>query len=649
MGKIVEFIKKNKVVIVAILITWCIEIFLCNAGFFRTLFSSHKNLKPDYEVDGSMIYVTNIDTEVTSINFKYSKPLTDKVTYEMSYLPEGTSKEIVIKPKIILPEDEQYINFNTGDKCKGIIINRLTETDLSLDSVILNHPNMNISLVRMLIIFIIICFVSKLRSGSFFDEQYDRTSKVDNVIFLINLTTMLAFVVLYMICQFSLESFFLKPEEVDGADCVLQQAEAILNGKIELLEEPSEELKAMNNPYDSEKRDNEDVPYLYDVTYYDGHYYSYFGIAPVLTLVLPFRIITGKYMPTAIFNLVFMLVAVYALYGLYKKLVNRYIEKIALYNFYLGFYAILFASNIFTLFRGMKYDIVITSGIAFLLISLNLSLSIYNNPKFKILKLIMLGITTALIVLSKPNLVVYYLLILFIVLCTMKEKTAKEKIKDLSFVAVPLGILAIFQMILNYVRFDNIFEFGAQYQLSGLNVTKSMGFSLGKAYAIIAEYLFRIPTINPLVFPFVLPNNNTAFTAINEVCYENKLIGLISIPILWAYILTRNVKKDKELKWFINICLIVSILGMLVAGCTGGICEAYSIDFKLILSIGAVILLLKWLEDRPGEDKNKIFLSLCIATILLMIPLSLSTESSYLNNFASDISVFWKNIFEFWA
>lgn len=648
MEKIVEFIRKNKIILVSILITLFVEIFLCNYGFFRTLFSGNRNLKPKFEVDGSLIYVTDIDVKVTSINFKYKEPLIDKVTYNLEYFPEGTSKALQIRPKIILPQNEQYINFNTGVNCKGIMIDRLTETDLQIEEIILNHPNINISLIRMFLVFIVVIFILEVRSGKFFDKEYDRNSKEMNIVFLINLTTMLVFTILYMVCQFNLESYILKPEEIDPTDSILAQTEAIVNGQIELLEEPSEELKAMDNPYDSEKRDNEGVPYLYDVAYYDGHYYNYFGIAPILTLILPFRLITGNYLPTCIFNILYIVIAVFALYGLYKKLVDKYIKKISLYNFYLGFYAILFASNIFTLFRGMKYDIVIASGIGFLLIALNLSLSIYKNPKFKILKLILLGITTALVVLSKPNLIVYYLLILFFVLCTMKDKTIKEKIKDLSFVAVPLGVLAIFQMWLNYVRFDSILEFGAQYQLSGLNVTTSMGFSINKAYAVIMEYLFRIPTINPLNFPFIFANHDTAFTAINEVCYENRLVGLAIIPILWAYLLNRDVKKEKGLKYFINVCLITSVLGMLVAGCTGGICEAYAIDFKLILSIGAVILLLKWLEDRR-EDKNKIFLILCITTILLMLPLSLTTESSFLSNFASNVSVALKNIFEFWS
>lgn len=640
---------KKKLIIIAVLVTLFLEIFIFNYGFFRTLLFSKRDIKPKFEVQDTLIVIPDIDVKVTSINFEYEKPLTDKVTYMMSYFDEGSSRQIEINPKIILAEDKQYINLSTHIKCKSIMIDRLTETDLGIKSITLNHPNMKISIIRMMAVFLAICFIEKLIKGDFFERQYSKDSKAINGVFLINLSTVVIFILLYTICQFDPESFFIKPDEVERGDSIVLQAEAIMNGQIKLLEEPSDELKSMKNPYDDVTRDNEGVPYLYDVAYYDGSYYNYFGIAPVLTSILPFRIITGMYTHTWIFNMIYMIITVYALYGVYKKFVDRYIEKISLANFYLGFYAILFASNIFTLLRGMKYDIVITSGIAFLLISLNLALSIYKNPKFKILKLILLGITTALVVLSKPNLIVYYLLILFFVLCSMKELSTKEKIIDGIFICIPLGILAIFQMTLNYVRFDSIFEFGAQYQLSGLNVTTTMGVTLGKIYAVVMEYLFRFPTVNPLKFPFVFPNTDTSFTAINEVCYENKLIGLMAVPLFWAYFLKGVVKNDKELKWLINVILIVSILGMIAAGCTGGICEAYSIDFKLILSIGAVMVLLKWIESREDESRNKIFLGICMATILLMIPLSLSTENGFLSNFGSDTSVYFKNIFEFWS
>ena len=109
---------------------------------------------------------------------------------------------------------------------------------------------------------------------------------------------------------------------------------------------------------------------------------------------------------TIIPNRIYITISLFALYSLYKKLIDKYIKNISLFNFYLGFYTIIFASNIFTLLRGLKYDIVTTSAISFLLLSLNLAISIKNNNKHKYLKLILLGITTSLIVLSKPNFII---------------------------------------------------------------------------------------------------------------------------------------------------------------------------------------------------------------------------------------------------
>ena len=88
----------------------------------------------------------------------------------------------------------------------------------------------------------------------------------------------------------------------------------------------------------------------------------------------------------------------------------------------------------------------------------------------------------------------------------MKNLKLKNKIMDGLFVLVPLGIFAVFQMILNYLRFDNIFEFGAKYQLTSFNMISCMQITFGKVFAGIMEYLFRTPNINPLNFPFVFIN-----------------------------------------------------------------------------------------------------------------------------------------------
>lgn len=645
--------KKYKIVLISILIALCIEIFICNYGFFRTLMIGDLNIEPEYTVEDNVVIIPKIDSRVTSINFEYKKSLIDKVTYLPYYTYAGSSGQIEMNPKIILKNDKQYINFDTHTICKSITVERITESDLELTKIVLNHPNININLIRILLVFIVTAFIIKSKQEGVLGKKYDSNSKSIDKVFLLNLSVFCSMIAVYTICQFGVNDLFIKPEDIDKSNSIFMQTEAIVHGQIKLLEEPSEELKNMDNPYDYIKRDDEGIPYLYDVAYYNGNYYNYFGIAPVLTSILPFRLMTAGYLQCYIFNMLYLCIAIFALYFLYRKLIKRYVENISLCNFYFGFFAILFASNILTLLRGAKYDIVVSSGIAFILVSLNLAISIYESKKFKIPKLILLGITTAFIVLSKPNLIIYYLIILFFVLCSMKNLSKKEKLIDAIFIVVPLGAFAIFQMILNYVRFDNIFDFGAMYQLTGLNLASCMLVTFGKIYAGFAEYLFRLPTINPLKFPFVFANVDTSLVAINEMCYENRLVGLVALPILWVYLFKGHFVKEtenKEFKWFINLVIIISVFAIIINTCFGGICETYSLDFKLLLSIGAVMLLLKWSErDENNNIKNKISMSLFIATIVIMLPISLTTECVFLSNFGSDISVFWKNLFEFWT
>ena len=646
-----SFVSKYKVTFISIIIAILIEIFVCNYGFFRTLIVGNINLKKDYTIEENTIKLSDIGTRVTGIYIEYEKSLTDKVTYNVVYTTETDSKIIELNPKILLKNDKQYISFDTHSNCKDIDISFLTESNLKIKNIFLNHPNFNFNFLRFLILFLCSIFILKIKNESLYREEYNPSSKKQDRIFKLDLAIFCLLIFIYIMLQFNFQTFFVDKEDINPNDSILMQTEALANGQVKLMEKPSKELLEMENPYDWIKRDDDGVYYLYDVAYYNGNYYNYFGIAPIITSIIPFRLITGRYTHTAIFTMIYIFISVFTLYSLYKKLVKKYISKISLFNFYLGFYAILFGSNLFTLFRGLKYDIVVSSGIAFLLISLNLAISIYENKKLKIPKLILLGITTALMVLSKPTFIAYYLIIGFLLIITAKGKTVKEKLIDGIFIAVPLGFFAIFQMIFNYIRFDNILEFGAKYQLTGLNMLYSMNFTFGRMYAGVIEYLFRMPVVKPLTFPFIFANTDTQLVATNELCYEARLVSILSIPVIYGYLLKRHVTKNhKELNSFINIILISGAISLILNTCFGGVCEVYCVDFKLIFVIGAVLILLKWLEkDKNNKSNNTIFLSLCVATIIIMLPLSLTTEGNFLTNLTSDTTVFLKNLFEFWT
>ena len=247
----------------------------------------------------------------------------------------------------------------------------------------------------------------------------------------------------------------------------------------------------------------------------------------------------------------------------------------------------------------------------------------------------------ALIVLSRPDFIVYYPLIIFFIISSMKPIQTKNKIKDCIFILVPLGIFAILQMIYNFIRFDNVLEFGARYQLTSFDMNYCMSFTFGKIYQGLLLYIFKLPIIDPFHIPFVYLSSNTSLVNMNEICYENKLIGLIAIPILWIFLFKKYIYNDnssKNLKIFTNINIITCIISIIITTCMAGITENYSVGFKLILCINAILLLLKFVENKNNSNEvNKLFLILCIVSIFIMLPITFGEQYSILTN-----------TFEFW-
>lgn len=379
---------KYKKVLLILLISIFIELFIFNYPALRTLFLGNNNINAEYSINENKILISNINKRITSVYISFKEPISNKVSYTLSYLSENNGN-ITLDKKTIYSSNGHYINLDTYSNCKEIELTVFSSKPIDLDHILLNHPNFNINIFRILLVFISIFFILKIKDKSLYKLQYNENSKLNHRISLVVLCGICAFIIITSL--FNKNNFSLvNPNEINSNDTLLLQTEAFIHGSASLLIEPSNELLQMENPYNYDEKKKNNVDFLYDTTFYNGKYYSYFGIAPIITLMLPFRLITGMYLSNYLFNLIFIFGIIFLLYKVYKKLINKFIKNISLFNFYLGYFAILFASNILITLRGLKYDIVVSSGIFFLLLSVNLAMSIYNNKKYKYIKLIFL-------------------------------------------------------------------------------------------------------------------------------------------------------------------------------------------------------------------------------------------------------------------
>src|SRR5262249_33154255 len=81
-------------------------------------------------------------------------------------------------------------------------------------------------------------------------------------------------------------------------------AEGFLKGNLSLAKDPPKELLALKDPLDPVA--NEKYR-LHDASLYNGHYYVYFGPVPVLTLYLPWLVITGWSVPNNLAVILYLL------------------------------------------------------------------------------------------------------------------------------------------------------------------------------------------------------------------------------------------------------------------------------------------------------------------------------------------------------
>ncbi len=657
--------KKIGRIFIFIIISIIIELLIFNYGAIRSfingserqieyqLESSYKNNKNNY-----ILTINNLDEILTSVNINYKNDYKEIIKYETYFISEDDTNYKKIKDKYMLAnKNNTYIQLDTHTNAKEVKIFFQSEKQLEIDSVIINHSNLNFSIVRILIVFAIVNLIYYIKTKKIYKIEYNKNSKQQFLVIFGILLFTIIFITIYYMKEIDVSQYNMLQEDILDQEQIMQ-TEALLNGSISLLVKPPQELIDLQDPYNHGLREENNIEYMYDTAYYNGNYYSYFGIAPIITLIMPIKIIFDMYLPLKIYTLLFILIAIFLIFLVYKKIVEKYIKKISLFNFILGFITIVFGSSLLLLLRGEKYDIVCASGITFFLLAIFLLLDLNEESRYRKLKLFFAGLSTGLIVLSKPSYILYYLILSYLIIMYLKniKLDRKTKIYDMLIYFIPLSLLAIFQMTYNYLRFDSIFEFGAKYQLTSYNMIYAMTPTLGKIIEGIGKYIFTLPIINIFDFPFVVPNFNSTNTALNELCYQNKIVGLAAIPIVWVILLIGELKnniktkEDKELKNLINISLITVLLFIILNTVSAGICDAYSVEFKIIAVLVCTIIWLKILENKENKNiLNKIFLIVCIATLLLFIPLSLTTESNLLLDMKNETTVYLKNFFEFWT
>lgn len=415
----------------------------------------------------------------------------------------------------------------------------------------------------------------------------------------------------------------------EGNQISKELVDAFEHHQVNLLEEPSEDLLKLDNPYEYVKRDAEvgSGNFLWDHCFYNGKYYSYYGIGPVLALFLPYHLITGYYFPSGWATLMFSLIGILFLTKIYLAVIEKKFRDLPTNTVTAGLITLQLSSGImFSAARPLFYELAIASG--FMCVAIGAYLLMTSNilwdGKISYVRLGFASFFLGYAVLCRPTLAVYCIAALFFFAGGLKkaldglEKRQKTRtfFKYAAVALVPLGIIALGQMTYNYLRFDNPLDFGIQYSLT-INDFTHAEFHWKYVLINMYAYLFNMPHFTPRKFTY-LASSAERFGINGYTFFDDAGKNLVSVGIIYralpmfAYLFSgkalQHVEKKKRVLpiLLIGVTCILMPLVIIFSSWESGYAVRYNADFSWQMVIGALVVAFTLYKSIKSESTKKL-------------------------------------------
>lgn len=384
-------------------------------------------------------------------------------------------------------------------------------------------------------------------------------------------------------------------------------AHSLLNGRLDLQRDPPAAMAEMQNPYDTAARQSAAPDALWDVAYYQGRYYVYFGIVPCLLFQLPFELLTGvPDLPPSLAMIVMAWLLILAVFGLVRQAAQRWFPSASAAACLLAAAGIAGGSQVYyLLLRPSVYEYAILCGAAFVLLALWQWLCAANTPvqhHGKIMLHMALGsLCMALVAGCRPQME------LFAVLCLpifwpqyirQKRLRSKQGMTEAIAFVLPVILVALGLMAYNAARFGSPFDFGANYNLTSNDMTHR-GFRIGRLAPALFTYFLSLPVVQA-VFPYLAGTKmqtNFMGMTITEVFYGG---ALVSLPLLWAFaalpLLRRRMAKQKDLRAMVLLPVLLAVVLAALDCQMAGVLYRYLSDYLTPLLFAAALVWL-WAES----------------------------------------------------
>ncbi|HEY4989912.1 MAG TPA: hypothetical protein VII09_08895, partial [Opitutaceae bacterium] len=349
-------------------------------------------------------------------------------------------------------------------------------------------------------------------------------------------------------------------------------------------------LLALKDPYDPVAN----APFrVHDMSLYQGHYYLYYGITPVLIVFWPVAGLTGFYPTEATAIALFCTGAIWVGIALLVSVKRRHFPGAPSWVLIAGALCLSFATPLNTLVEGSQfYQVPISCAIFLQALMLGAVYRALHSSGRRLRWLCIAGLLFGLSLGARPNYLLGFTALLVPILAGLREAADPSSrkrlfIREATWTFLPTLLCGMGLLAYNWARFRSLSEFGMHYQLAGERVDNLHAISAAFLGPHVYEYLFS-PGVWQSYFPFF---NGTSGKPFGVARYFPWLWLAVAAVIPWRRF---GVIEPREGRIIVLTVVVAAFANLVLLACFFGTTGRYPGDFTnaglILAGIGALAL-----------------------------------------------------------
>lgn len=375
------------------------------------------------------------------------------------------------------------------------------------------------------------------------------------------------------------------------------------------------QLAQLATPWDPAQRPA-DLLVPPDVSYANGKFYLYFGVVPVVTLLAPFKLLTGQELPFPYALATFVLAAFWLLAALWLRVVRDQFSRASLLTRIGGIAVLGLCGGLLVLARRANFwELPIAAGQFYLSAFVACGYAALRAPRPS-RWLALAGLCLGLAVGCRPTLVVAGAGLAVLVLALTARVTRREGaawrpvfVRHCLGAGVPLALCVAALLAYNHARYGNPLEFGLNYQLTSVYEAKARHFSLSYVPFNLRAYFWAVPEVSRY-FPFLAQPELPAPPA---GYYSAEFVyGLLWVcPVLFLVVLTGGQIALRRGEWpadavaLAGVCGAMALFTTALMLCFNTAVSRYQADFLPWWLLCGLVGFAVWEQraEKPGRGR----------------------------------------------